>query len=170
MSSSSSSSRSNCSSGRSTDQSDFSSSKSLGQSNFSRPNSQSNSRASSRGKERSPSIAGDLSATNQSLLSILPAFVQESLAPIAMRSSRAGSLKSDTSSKEVFNAERGRAPGRERSASLTSMGWGDEKRKAKDGTPRRESAAETRERRAARREGERRSRIETPRGPDSATD
>ena len=134
----------------------------------SRNTSAANSRASS--KERSPSIAGDLSATNQSLLSILPAFVQESLAPIAMRSSRAGSLKSDTSSKEVFNAERGRAPGRERSASLTSMGWGDEKRKAKDGTPRRESAAETRERRAARRELERLSRIETPRGPDSATD
>ena len=112
-----------------------------------------------------------LSATNEALIKLLPGFVQDSLAPIA----RGDTKTKSTLSKERDRSDVGSESSRRRLSLQLNLGWGagGEKDQA---TPR-ESAAETREKRAARREMERQAGDEkiaswlakTPQGPDSTT-
>ncbi len=117
-----------------------------------------------------------LSATNEALIKLLPGFVQDSLAPIA----RGDTQKKSTSSKARDCSDVGSESSRRRLS--LQLGWGAAG--AKDQATPRESAAETREKRAARREMERRGKMhleaeekkmitswlaKTPKGPDSTT-
>jgi hypothetical protein len=104
-------------------------------------------------------------------MKLLPGFVQDSLAPIA----RGDTKTKSTLSKERDRSDVGSESSRRRLSLQLNLGWGagGEKDQA---TPR-ESAAETREKRAARREMERQAGDEkiaswlakTPQGPDSTT-
>ena len=102
-------------------------------------------------------------------MKLLPGFVQDSLAPIA----RGDTQKKSTSSKARDCSDVGSESSRRRLS--LQLGWGAAG--AKDQATPRESAAETREKRAARREMERQAGDEkiaswlakTPQGPDSTT-
>ena len=89
-----------------------------------------------------------LSATNAALMKLLPGFVQNSLAPIA----RGDAKKKSTSSTERDRLDVGSESSRRRlSRQLNlNLGWGAGGEN--DKAPPRESAAETREKRAVRRE------------------